>query len=244
MPIVKILIFLLATFAASAEERKLTSGTLLLPAKTPAPAVILMAPNARELAPPLLERGIAVLIANENADVLAAAREVVWQREIRSREIGLFGPAAARETASKARRSIAFVIPETDEAKIGEIVLKRLEAPGRKSAELEAFNRAMEATLRRGDLAGVAKFYAPEGEVRGPGVVIHGREAITGYWTSVKDATDWKLEVLDTGGSKDQPWQRGRSILRTPERDHIAEFVLLFERNANGKLEIVLDFYY
>jgi hypothetical protein len=233
MPIVKILIFLLATFAASGEERKLTTGTLLLPKQTPAPAVILMAPNARELAPPLVERGIAVLIAHENADVLAAAREV-----------SLFGPAAAREIAAKARRSIAFVIPETDEAKIGDLVLKRVEAPGRKSAELEAFNRSMEETLRRGDLAGVAKFYAPEGEVRGPGVVIHGREAITGYWTSVKDATDWKLEVLDTGGSKDQPWQRGRSILRTPERDHIAEFVLLFERNKQGKLEIVLDFYY
>ncbi|HEY0143824.1 MAG TPA: nuclear transport factor 2 family protein [Thermoanaerobaculia bacterium] len=244
MRIVTALFLLFSTVAAISEERKLASGTLLLPKKTPAPAVILMAPNARELAPPLVERGIAVLIANENADVLAAARDMVFQREIRSREIGLFGPAAAREAASKARRSIAFTIAETEAATIGDIVLKRAEAPGRKSAELEKFNLAMEETLRRGDLAGVAKFYAANAEVRGPGLVIRGREAIGGYWTSLTDATDWKLEVLDSGGSKDQPWQRGRSILRTPGRDHIAEFVLLFERNASGKLEIVLDFYY
>jgi hypothetical protein len=32
-------------------------------------------------------------------------------------------------------------------------------------------------------------------------------------------------------------------LLHTPGRDHIVEFVLLFERDATGKLEIVLDFY-
>jgi hypothetical protein len=227
----------------TAEERKLVHGTLLLPEKRPAPAVILTAPNARETATELVARGIAVLLATAHTDVVAAAREVAWLREIRSGELGVAGAPSAKEPGPRSR-SIAFTIADTDTAAITAAVQRLAGKRGAISKEIAELNRAMEEAVRRGDLAAVAKFYAPDGEVRGPGTAIRGREALTAYWSALKHATDWKLEVLETGGSRDAPWQRGRSILRTPERDHAVDFVLLFKRNTNRKLEIVLDFYF
>lgn len=238
-------LFLCVALNAFAGERKLTNGTLLLPeSPRPAPAVILTKPDARELAKELVSRGIAVLLASEQTDLVVAARELAWQREIRSGDIALAGAANGEEVAKRARRTFAFTFPEADVAKISAAMQKRIAKSSAIPKELEAFNRAMEDTVRRGEMAAVANFYAADGEVRGPGLVIRGREDLTAYWAGVTDAKDWKLEVLETGGSRDEPWQRGRSILRTAERDHAVDFVLLFKRNASGKLEIVLDFYY
>jgi ketosteroid isomerase-like protein len=114
--------------------------------------------------------------------------------------------------------------------------------------EIEAQNVAMTTAFNRGDLAAVAKLYADDARIMGPGdPPVRGRKAIDAYWTQLKQPRSWKLVVLEVGGSADEPWQLGRSTLVTgaagQERTSIVDFIVLWRRGPGGKLRIYVDMY-
>lgn len=115
--------------------------------------------------------------------------------------------------------------------------------------EIDSLNRAMEETFNRGDLLGVAKFYADDAKLMGPrGGDVSGRESINRYWTGIKGAKSWKLEVLDVGGDRNTAYQIGRSTLVAagPNGDHasVSRFVVIWKRQPDGQFKMALDFYH
>lgn len=113
--------------------------------------------------------------------------------------------------------------------------------------EIEQLNRGMEAAVNRGDLLGAARFYADDAVVRSPGgVVAAGRKAVDEYFTSIAHAKSWKLEVIDVGGTRDMAYQVGRSTLvhGEPERTSVVRFVVVWKRQPDGTMRIVLDYYH
>jgi ketosteroid isomerase-like protein len=114
--------------------------------------------------------------------------------------------------------------------------------------EVEEVNRAMEAAFNRKDLLAAARFYADDATIIGPrGERVRGRERIDQYWTSIRNPVSWKLDVLEIGGSRDEPWQVGRSTLVTgnPPEVHssITDFIVLWRRQRDGTLKIYIDMY-
>src|SRR5687768_17650504 len=62
--------------------------------------------------------------------------------------------------------------------------------------EVESLNRAMEAAVARGDLKGVAAFYADNAVVRSAhGVEAQGRAAVDRYFLGISNARSWKLDI-------------------------------------------------
>ncbi len=115
--------------------------------------------------------------------------------------------------------------------------------------EIDSLNRAMEATFNRGDLLGVAKFYADDAKLMGPrGGDVSGRDNIDRYWTGIKGAKSWKLEVLEVGGDRNTAYQVGRSTLVAagPNGDHasVSRFVVIWKRQRDGRMQMALDFYH
>ena len=115
--------------------------------------------------------------------------------------------------------------------------------------KIDALNREMESTLRRGDLLGVARFYADDAYLLGPrGERTHGRQAIDRYWTGVRGAKDWTLTSEKLGGDRETVYQIGKSRLVTEnagrEVAHEVEFVVVWRRQADGSYRIEVDFYH
>jgi ketosteroid isomerase-like protein len=120
--------------------------------------------------------------------------------------------------------------------------------PAEPRREIEATNKAMTVAFERGDLAAVARFYADDARIIGPGSkAVQDRKAVDEYWLRIKNGKSWKLEVLEVGGSLDQPWQLGRSTLVTTangkDQTSIVDFILLWRRQKDGKLKIYVDMY-
>lgn len=116
-------------------------------------------------------------------------------------------------------------------------------------AEIVALNRQMEAAFARGDMKAVAAFYADDGKLHGPRKqIVVGRAGIDAYWARVEGAKSWKLDVFETGGSRSDAYQVGRSTLVTSgssgDRTSISDFVVLWKRGPDGVLRIALDFYH
>ena len=116
--------------------------------------------------------------------------------------------------------------------------------------EVEAVNRAMEEAFNRGDLVGVARFYADDARIMGPrGEIVQSRERLDRYWAGIRNMNprSWKLDVIEVGGSRDEPWQLGRSTLVTgtagQEQSSITDFIVLWRRQADGQLRIYIDLY-
>ena len=115
--------------------------------------------------------------------------------------------------------------------------------------EIDSLNRAMEQAFAKGDMAAVAKFYADDAKLMGPGGAdISGRAAIDRYWQEIKGAKSWKLEVIELGGDRTTAYQVGRSTLVTSggggDRTSVSRFVVIWKRQPDGKLRIALDFYH
>ena len=114
--------------------------------------------------------------------------------------------------------------------------------------EVEALNRQMEAAVTRGDLKAAAAFYADNAVVRTPRqVVAQGRAAIDRYFTGISNAKSWKLDVYGvTLGSNNTVYETGMSTLvhGSPEHTSKVEFLVVWERQRNGSLKIVLDYYH
>ncbi len=110
-------------------------------------------------------------------------------------------------------------------------------------AEIEALNREMMAALERNDGLAVARIYADDARIVGPKrETVSGREAIDRYWSRIKDAK-WTLEVKEIGGSKNDAYQIGVSTLTTARGTYTCDFVVIWKRDASGKLRIHLDLY-
>ena len=114
--------------------------------------------------------------------------------------------------------------------------------------EIEALNRQMEEAFNRGDLRAVARFYADDGRVVGPGGMdVRGRAALDEYWTGIRQPRSWKLDVLTVDGTRDMAWQLGRSTLVAgPEGSppSVVDFLLVWKRQPDGALKIQVDFYH
>jgi ketosteroid isomerase-like protein len=113
--------------------------------------------------------------------------------------------------------------------------------------EIEQLNRGMEAAVNRGDLLAAAAFYADDATVRtANGVDARGRGAIDGYFQGLANAKSWKLDLIQVGGTRDVAYEVGKSTLvhGQPERTSIVYFVVVWKRQPNGQLKIILDYYH
>jgi ketosteroid isomerase-like protein len=115
-------------------------------------------------------------------------------------------------------------------------------------AEIEAVHDSMTAVFNRGNPAGVARFYGDDARVDGERTApIRGRAAIDTYWRGIANAKSWKLEIIEVGGSRDQPYEIGRSTLTTSspsgDRVSVVEYLVLWRRETNGALRIAVDYY-
>jgi uncharacterized protein (TIGR02246 family) len=117
------------------------------------------------------------------------------------------------------------------------------------TAEVRALNAAMMAAFDRRDLKGVARFYADDARIVGPGrQTVKGREAIDRYWTGLRNPRAWKLEVVEVGGSRDRLYQIGVSAFTSARDDgtestYTCDFVVVWKRQRDGTLKIALDLY-
>jgi len=114
--------------------------------------------------------------------------------------------------------------------------------------EIVEANRRMVETMKRGDLPGVARFYADDATILfHQGQKIQGRQAVDTYWTSIKGAKDWKLDVIEVGGSLDEAYQIGKSsftsVMNGKENTYTCDFVAVWKRQKDGALKIYVDIY-
>jgi ketosteroid isomerase-like protein len=115
--------------------------------------------------------------------------------------------------------------------------------------EIESLNREMTAAFNRGDMKKVASFYADNAVVRhGTGVAANGRQQIDAYWAGIKDAKSWALEVrgVTPAEGTNLVYQTGKSTLvsGTPEHASVVGFLLVWQRQPDGKLKAILDYYH
>jgi ketosteroid isomerase-like protein len=80
------------------------------------------------------------------------------------------------------------------------------------------------------------------------GMRIRGRENLDRYWQSITNPKSWRLDVFEVGGSRDEPWQLGRSTLVTTsasgqDQSSIVDFIVLWRRQSDGQLRIYIDMY-
>lgn len=116
------------------------------------------------------------------------------------------------------------------------------------SREIIEANRRMVETMKRGDLLGVARFYADDATILfHRGRKIQGRQAIDAYWTSIKGAKDWKLDVIEVGGSWDGVYQIGKSSFTSEvdgkESNYTCDFLIIWKRQKDGAYKIYVDSY-
>ena len=115
--------------------------------------------------------------------------------------------------------------------------------------EVESLNRAMEAAVARGDLKAVAAFYANNAVVRSAhGVQAQGRAAVDQYFVGIANAKSWKLDVYGVTVPQESNlvYETGRSTLvhGSPKRTSVVQFLVVWERQRDGALRIVLDYYH
>lgn len=109
--------------------------------------------------------------------------------------------------------------------------------------EIEALNAAMVAAFKQNP-ASVASFYTDDARIVGLGTRIQGQQAVEAYWAPLTGFTDWKLEVLDSGGDWTSPWLLGRSTLvEEGGRMTITEYLGVLRRMPDGTLKYAVDFY-
>ena len=118
---------------------------------------------------------------------------------------------------------------------------------------VEEMNRKQIEAFNRGDLLGVARIYADDATIYFPnwatrqGGRIQGREAIDKYWLAIKKPREWKLEIVEVGGTKDAIWELGKSTL-TEEVDgkgatYVGDFIVIWKRQKGGSYRIHTDIY-
>lgn len=115
--------------------------------------------------------------------------------------------------------------------------------------EVETLNREMTAAFNRGDMKAVAAFYADNSVVRhATGVAANGRQQVDAYWAGFKNAKSWALEVrgVTAAANTNLIYQTGKSTLvsGSPEHTSIVGFLVVWQRQSDGRLKIILDYYH
>jgi ketosteroid isomerase-like protein len=115
--------------------------------------------------------------------------------------------------------------------------------------EIETLNREMTAAFNRGDMKAVAAFYADNSVVRhATAVAANGRQQIDAYWAGIKDAKSWALDVrgVTPAEGTNLVYQTGKSTLvsGSPAHTSIVGFLVVWQRQSDGKLKIILDYYH
>jgi ketosteroid isomerase-like protein len=106
--------------------------------------------------------------------------------------------------------------------------------------EIDALNRRMVDAFKQ-DPASVAGLYTDTAAIIGGGQRAQGRAAIDSYWKGSM-FTAWSLELLETGGHPDAPWQYGRSVVQGRSgRTMETFFVTLLRRQPGGDLKVQID---
>ncbi len=80
------------------------------------------------------------------------------------------------------------------------------------------------------------------------GQKIPGRKAIDAYWTSIKGAKDWKLDVMiEVGGSRNEVYQIGKSSFTSEadgkESSYTFDSVVIWKRQIDGANKFYVDVY-
>ena len=107
----------------------------------------------------------------------------------------------------------------------------------------------METAFGRGEMKAVAAFYADNAVVRSANqVAAVGRTALDAYWAGIASPKSWKLDVFGVtpGPNTNLVYQTGRSTLvsGSPQRTSVFDFVVVWQRQSNGQLKIILDYYH
>ncbi len=154
--------------------------------------------------------------------------------------LGVYVARDAGETgAAAAHNTIKYALLVEAESEADDAALRR---------EIVEANRRMVEAMKRGDLAGVARFYADDATILfHRGQKIRGRQAVDNYWTSIKGAKDWKLDVIEVGGSRDEAYQIGKSSFTSEvngkESTYTCDFLVIWKRQKDGALKIYVDIY-
>jgi ketosteroid isomerase-like protein len=119
-------------------------------------------------------------------------------------------------------------------------------APAETLLKLEAKVRAM--TEASNDRIGIAHFYADDAIITDMKKLwIRGREAIEQYWCDMPAFQEWQLQVLETGGDAETPYQRLRSIawMEIDGIQHVemGHCLIVWKRQTNGDYLIYMDMY-
>ena len=154
--------------------------------------------------------------------------------------LGVYAGGGAGETGTaSAHAAIKYALLVESESELDNAALRR---------EIVEANRRMVEAMKRGDLAGVARFYADDAMILfHRGRKIQGRQAVDNYWTSIKGAKDWKLDVIEVGGSRDEAYQIGKSSFTSEvngkESTYTCDFLVIWKRQKDGALKIYVDIY-
>lgn len=154
--------------------------------------------------------------------------------------LGVYGARDAAEfDAASAHVATGYAFPVESAIESDKATLRR---------EISEANRQMVEKMKRGDLLGVARFYADDAMILfHRGQKIQGRQAVDAYWTSIKGAKDWKLDVIDVGGSRDEAYQIGKSSFTSEtdgkENNYTCDFLVIWKRQKDGALKIYADSY-
>ncbi|MGH8727143.1 MAG: YybH family protein [Burkholderiales bacterium] len=112
--------------------------------------------------------------------------------------------------------------------------------------KLEGRIRAM--TEASNDKVGIAHFYMEDALITDmKRLWVRGREAIEKYWSDMPVFQEWQLQVLETGGNFDTPYQRLRSIawMEVDGIQHVemGHCLIVWKKQANGEYLIYMDMY-
>jgi len=115
-------------------------------------------------------------------------------------------------------------------------------------AEVDARIDDLLAAYRSNDPLGVAAVFADDATISGPnGLRVRGRAAIDSFWSHRSLSPEWTIETFETGGGRDEPWQVARSTRVTTGAGRAdttrTDFLLVWQRGADGKLRIHYDIY-
>jgi ketosteroid isomerase-like protein len=113
---------------------------------------------------------------------------------------------------------------------------------------VEECNRKAIAAFNKGDMLAVAHGYADDATIYFPrGQKVHGRAEIDKYWMSVKGPKDWKLEVLEVGGTLEAVYEVGKSTATTEmngKKDtFVCNYVVIRKRQKDGSYLAYTDIF-
>ena len=114
---------------------------------------------------------------------------------------------------------------------------------------LNAKLHAMTESMLAGNKLAVARFYSDNALLTDlKDFRVEGREAIDRHWTQLPTYRSWQLNILETGGDVETPFQRLHSLARMEIKgqEYIDEgyCFVVWKHQANGDYQIHADIYH